>query len=141
MIDHNLIISKAGLVKKHLRRVKEKHGDSFEAFLEDLDRQDIIAFNLHTAIQNCVDIAAHIIAEEGLGVPGNVNEMFYLLEENGYLPAVVTKNMVKAVGFRNLLVHEYAKIDLKKVYDITQHYLQDLNDYLAAVFTKLNIQC
>ena len=47
--------------------------------------------------------------------------------------------MVKAAGFRNLLVHEYGKLDLKQVFEIAKHSAQDLNEYLAAIFSKLGI--
>jgi uncharacterized protein YutE (UPF0331/DUF86 family) len=67
------------------------------------------------AVQNCIDIAAHIVSEEGFGVPGSTNEMFYLLEENGYLDVELTERMVKSVGFRNLIDHEYGKLELKQV--------------------------
>ena len=43
--------------------------------------------NLQQAIQNCIDIAAHIVAENDLGVPGSTAEMFYLLESSGCLPS------------------------------------------------------
>ena len=55
MVDRDLIISKAGLVKKHTDRVEKKRGDDLNTFLGDQDLQDIISFNLHTAIQNCID--------------------------------------------------------------------------------------
>jgi uncharacterized protein YutE (UPF0331/DUF86 family) len=110
-----------------------------QEFLKDFDCQDIVAFNLQLAIQNCIDIAAHIISEEGIGVPGSLTEMFYLLEENGYLAEGLTEKMVRAVGFRNLLVHEYGKIDLKQVYEIANENIEDLNRYLLSIFTKLDI--
>jgi uncharacterized protein YutE (UPF0331/DUF86 family) len=47
--------------------------------------------------------------------------------------------MVKAAGFRNLIVHEYAKIEEKKVFDIAQKDITDLNEYLKSVFKKLGI--
>jgi uncharacterized protein YutE (UPF0331/DUF86 family) len=74
-----------------------------------------------------------------MGVPGSFNEMFYLLEENKYLPSNITEKMVKAAGFRNLLVHKYGKIDLKQVFEIAKHSARDLNEYLAAIFSKLGI--
>ena len=70
------------------------------------------------AVQNCIDIAAHIISEEELGIAGSTNEMFYILQENGYLSPELTENMVAAVGFRNLVVHEYGNIELRQVYQI-----------------------
>ena len=89
------------------------------------------------AIQNCIDIAAHIISDEGLGVPGSTNEMFYLLEENGYLDHDITEKMVKAVGSRNLIVHEYEKIELGQVFEIAVKDIKDLNEYLKSIFRKL----
>ena len=107
--------------------------------MKDVDRQDIVLFNLQMAIQNCVDIAAHIVGEEGLGIPGSTSELFYSLEDNGYLQPEITKKMARAVGFRNLMVHEYAKIDIEQVYIFAREHLDDLNDYLVSIFKKTNI--
>ena len=85
MIDRSLILAKAGRVDDHLRRVREKRSVSLEQFLDDLDRQESILFNLQMGIQNCIDIAAHIVSGEDLGIVGSTNEMFYTLQENGYL--------------------------------------------------------
>lgn len=139
MIDKDLIIAKAGSVNKYLSRIREKSNADLESFLGDIDRQEIILFNIQMAIQNCVDIAAHIISEEGLGVPGSTNEMFYLLEENGYLSNELTEKMVMAIGFRNLMVHEYGKIEIDRVYEIAKTDIQGLTDYLALIFNKLGL--
>ena len=139
MVDRDLIIAKAGAVRKHLRRVEERRGENVESFLKDIDRQDIISFNLQMGIQNCIDIAAHIVSEESMGMPGSINEMFYILEENKFLDHKLTEKMVRAVGFRNLLVHEYGKIDLGQVFEIAHSHIGDLNEYLISVFSKLGI--
>lgn len=65
--------------------------------------------------------------------------MFYLLEENGYLDRNITEKMIKAVGLRNLIVHEYSKIDLAKVFEIAQNDIEDLNEYLIMLFNKLDL--
>ncbi len=116
-----------------------KSNVDLQIFLEDLDRQESVLFNLQMAVQNCIDMAAHIVSEEGLGVPGSTNEMFYLLEENGYLHYSLTEKMVKAVGFRNLLVHQYGRVELKQVYELAQKDVEDLEEFLAAIFKKLGI--
>jgi len=126
-------------LKRHLRRVIEKRNTDLQSFLEDIDRQESILFNLQMAVQNCIDIAAHIISEEGFGVPGSTNEMFYLLEENGYLDRNLTEKMVKAVGLRNLIVHEYSKIELEQIFEIAQNDIKDLNEYLVAILNKLDL--
>ena len=139
MVDKDLILAKAGSVKSHLNRVIEKRNVDLDSFIKDIDRQESILFNIQTAVQNCIDIAAHIISEESFGVPGSTTEMLYVLEKNGYLENDLTQKMVKAVGFRNLIVHEYGKIELEQAYEIAQNDINDLNEYLKAIFKKLGL--
>jgi len=139
MIDENLVLAKASRVEDHLRRIQEKRSVTSDEFLADLDRQESILFNLQMAIQNCIDIAAHIISDEELGVAGSTNEMFYMLQENGYLAPELAEKMIAAVGFRNLIVHEYGNVDLKKVYQIAHQDVGDLKAYLRAVIEKSGI--
>ena len=139
MVDPNLILAKAGSVRSHLNRVLEKRNVDLNGFIEDIDSQEIILFNIQAAVQNCIDIAAHIISEEGFGVPGSTTEMFFILGENSYLDNNLTQKMVKAVGFRNLIVHEYGKIELEQVYEIAQNDVNDLNEYLKEILKKLGL--
>ena len=139
MVDHDLVLAKAGLIRRHLRRMKEKIEVDLETFLSDLDRQEVISFNLHLAIENCTDLAAHIISEEGLGVPGSASEMFYLLENNGYITSQLTEKMIRAVGLRNLIVHEYDKIDLTRLFEIVHKDTKDINDFIVSIFKRLDI--
>ena len=139
MVDKDLILAKASSVKRHIDRVKEKSVADMAIFLQDLDRQESVAFNMHLAIQNCMDIAAHIISEEGLGVPGSAGDMFFLLQENGFISADLADKMVKAVGFRNILVHEYQKIDLQRLYETAEKNVDDLMAFLASIFRTLDM--
>ncbi len=139
MVDRDLIFSKADSVRKHVKRALVKSDLDLKAFLDDNDSQDIVLFNVQMAVQNCIDIAAHIISEEGYGVPGSNNEMFYILEENGYLDTSIVEKMIKAVGFRNLIVHEYGILDIEQVYTISQKDIKDLLEYLKAIFNKAGI--
>jgi len=65
--------------------------------------------------------------------------MFFILEENGYIDRGLSENMVAAVGFRNLIVHEYGKVDLKQVYHIAHHNIDDLEHFTKAIFQKCSI--
>lgn len=139
MVDRDLIVAKAAAVRKHLKRIEYKREISLETFTKDIDCQDIVLFNFQMAIQNCVDIAAHIVGEKGFGIPGSTNELFHMLEENGFLQLEIAEKMARAVGFRNLMVHEYAKIDIELVYTLAHENLDDLNDYLVSIFLKTGI--
>lgn len=137
MVDKDLIFAKAGSIRRHCKRIVDKSNVEIEVFKTDIDRQESVLFNLQMAIQNCIDIAAHIVSEEGYGVPGSNNEMFYMLEENGLLEPSLTEKMVKAVGLRNLIVHEYGKLDLERIHRIIQEEIGDLNDYIKSLLRMI----
>ena len=139
MVDSDLILLKAGSVTKYLERVRLKSDTDLDTFLLDLDRQESIMFNLQQAVQICIDIAAHIVSDEGYGVPGSTSEMFYLLEDNGIIEKEITEKMVLAVGFRNLVAHEYEKIDIERVFKAARENTRDLVAFIQAVFKKLGI--
>ena len=139
MIDKDIVLNKANKVDHHMRRIREKRVVSLEEFLVDLDWQEVVLFNLQMAVQNCIDIAAHIISDEELRIASSTNEMFYILQENGYIRPELTENMVAAVGLRNLVVHEYGNIDLKQVYQIANQDIDDLENFIRAILKKCEI--
>jgi uncharacterized protein YutE (UPF0331/DUF86 family) len=139
VVDRDLILLKAGSLNKYLERVRVKSDTNLDTFLTELDRQESIMFNLQQAVQRCIDIAAHIVSEEGYGVPGSTSEMFYLLEDNGIIEKALTEKMVQAIGFRNLIAHEYEKIDVGRVFLTARENAQDLVVFIQAVFKKLGI--
>jgi len=137
MVDKDIILAKSSAVKKHIKRIKDLPLKDFQTFQNNSDYQDILLFNIQLAVQNCIDIAAHIISDEDLGIPGSTNEMFYTLEENGYLTRDITEKMVRAVGFRNLIVHEYVNLKLDRVYEISKNDINDLEIFLKHIFSKI----
>ena len=139
MVDNDILFAKISSVKKHLNRVKKQAGITLSEFVNNADAQDIILFNLQLAIQNCIDIAAHIVSEEVMKVAGSTSEMFYYLEENAVIKQQLTEKMIKAVGLRNLIVHEYGNLDMKIIYEASRHDIKDLNDFLKAVVNAFNL--
>ena len=139
MVDKDLIYAKAGAIKRHCKRISDKSGVDVEIFKIDLDRQESVLFNLQMAIQNCIDIAAHIVSEEGYGVPGRSNELFYLLEEHNLIDRPLTEKMVQAIGLRNLIAHEYGTIDLEKIHHISKEDIKDLDAFIKSILGKVSL--
>jgi len=139
MVDAEIILAKAGACNKHLRRIEQKVDSGIAQFLIDADLQDVVLFNIQMAIQNCLDIAAHIVSDQGLGVPGSSNEMFYMLEENHIIPRDIAEKMIKATGFRNLIAHEYARLELETVFHIAKTDILDLKQFIKTILTSYQI--
>ena len=136
MVDRSIVTAKVAQVEKCLTRIREKRPAALRQFLTDPDLQDIVMFNIMQALQGCIDLAAHVVSDEGYGMAGSLNEFFYILQERGILPDYLVEQMVRAVGFRNLCVHEYARLDLEKVYEISLHGLEDIEEFLKVMVQR-----
>lgn len=136
MVDRNILVAKIAAIEKCLGKVKEKRSASVAEFMINEDSQDIVLFNLMQAIQGCVDLAAHIVSDEGYGMAGSMNEFFYLLSGRNIISAELQEKLINAVGFRNLVVHEYAKLDLNQVYDIATNGIEDLEEFIGVIVRR-----
>jgi uncharacterized protein YutE (UPF0331/DUF86 family) len=96
--------------------------------------QDILSINLERAIQQCVDLAAHVASSEPDGLPPtNMAESFSRLARAGILSEDLAARMRGAVGFRNISVHAYQKIDWAIVYSIVTERLEDFREFARAI--------
>ncbi len=132
-MDWRLIEEKLESLRSCVRRIEVKCPESSQALLSDLDLQDIIALNITRAVQLCVDISAHIVAESEQRVPDTMSGMFDVLAENGVISTELSTSMKNAVGFRNIAVHSYQKIDWTIVYGICKERFQDFQEFAKAI--------
>jgi uncharacterized protein YutE (UPF0331/DUF86 family) len=136
VVDRRIIVEKADFIEQSLQRVVERRGSNYAEFAADRGLQDSVILHLMQAVQGCVDLAAHVVSDEGLGVAASTCDFFYILSDKKLIEAELAEKMVKAVGFRNLLAHEYAKLDLAQVYAVAIEGVRDLEDFLAAMLRR-----
>ena len=136
MVNRSIIFRKVSSIEEHLRRVKELPSISLDEFRKDTSAQDILLFNLTQAIQNCIDIAAHIVSDEGWGVPGTQSDMFEILAEKSVISEELAERLIAMVGFRNRVIHEYEKLNLDIVYNVWQERLKDIENFGFAVVER-----
>ena len=70
-----------------------------------------VKYTFITAIEACVDVAQHVCAAQGWGPPADNGDAVRLLGEHGVLGPELASSIRKAVGFHNVLVHEYIEVD------------------------------
>ena len=121
---NEIVFLKIESIEKCINRIKEKMSESGYN-IENNDTQDIIVLNLQRASQQCIDLAMFINAELGLGVPKNSSESFFKLMEKGIISKESYENMKGIVGFRNVAVHQYQKIDYGIVEYVINNRLED----------------
>jgi uncharacterized protein YutE (UPF0331/DUF86 family) len=84
---------------------------------------------LQVAIEACIDIASHVVAAEGWTPPIAARDAFRVLASHGRLPTDLAERLGAAAGLRNLLVHDYASIDLVQLARIVRDDLGDLRRF------------
>jgi uncharacterized protein YutE (UPF0331/DUF86 family) len=104
-----------------------------ETLLADRDKLKSIKYGFVVAIEICIDAGQHVIATEGYQAPANYGEVFSVLAEHGHLSAADVPTLIAMAGFRNLLVHGYAKIDDRRVIDTLHHHLDDFDRFRRAL--------
>ncbi|MGP1530465.1 MAG: type VII toxin-antitoxin system HepT family RNase toxin [Treponema sp.] len=117
-IDKKVIGEKLLSLNRCLERVKLHTPANVEALQSDFDTQDIICLNIQRAVQISVDIAAHILAEQLHEQTPTMAETFLTLSKYGILESQLASRLAKAVGFRNIAVHEYNTLDMNILYSI-----------------------
>ena len=132
-MDKALVSAKIETVRRCVQRIKDKAPASAKSLMDDYDLQDIICINLERAIQGCVDLASHVIADADLPAPTTMAESFDQLQSLGVISAELASRMKKAVGFRNIAVHAYQRIDWEIVYAITAKRLDDFRAFADAI--------
>jgi uncharacterized protein YutE (UPF0331/DUF86 family) len=132
MVDRDVVLRKVGNIQRCLKRIREVTGLKPES-LDGLDVQDVFVLNLQRAAQSALDLAAHVVASEGLGLPANLKENFSLLKTAGIISEDLAQSMERMVGFRNIAIHEYEDIDVKMLKSILQHRLPDIEAFYTAV--------
>jgi uncharacterized protein YutE (UPF0331/DUF86 family) len=132
MVDRDLLLRKLADLDLYLDQVSEYRGISVEQYQADWKIQRIVERTLQMAIEVCVDVANHVIADRGLRVPATYAEAFDVLAEANLLSGAERAAMVRMVGFRNVIVHEYARIEPEIVVRILRQHLGDLARFGSA---------
>jgi uncharacterized protein YutE (UPF0331/DUF86 family) len=128
----DVLLNKAAAIQRAVRRVREEHAGDDRNLLSNQTTQDAIILNLQRACETSIDAAMHLVRLHRLGVPQETREAFSLLETAGMLDHALADQLRKMVGFRNVAIHEYQKLDLEIVRRIVA---ESLDDFLA--FTRI----
>ena len=134
----NSIVIKTKLesLRKCLDRIELKKPQSLEDLIRDIDAQDILALNLERSVQLCVDIANHILSSLDDAPAMSMAQSFERLSEKKIIPNELGENLKKTVGFRNLSVHAYDKIDWQLVWNILEENINDLFHFVENIEGK-----
>jgi uncharacterized protein YutE (UPF0331/DUF86 family) len=140
MVDKSLVLRKLSDLSDLCGQMIEYRGITARRYAADWKSQRIVERTLQMMVEMCLDVANHIISDKGYRRPVGYADHFTVLRENRILSARLTARMEKMAKFRNLIVHNYDKVDAEIVVGILTKSLDDFDAFKTAVVKFLEAE-
>lgn len=116
------LAERIALLKKHRARAAGEYESQPEA-------RDLVAFNLILALQSAIDLAAHVIVDEKLAPFRTSSELFERLAQHAVIPYGLAERFERALAFRELVIHRYARMDHSALHEAATVGVDDLERF------------
>jgi uncharacterized protein YutE (UPF0331/DUF86 family) len=138
MIAENKVAAKLERLGNYVGYLRGYQEHSLHDLESDHTLRGAVERYFQLSIECVIDICEIIISDGTLGKPEEYRHVIDILGENGILPKEFAYSFAPITGFRKLLVHEYAKIDLKILYEHLQKNLDDIETFATYISEFFN---
>ena len=112
MVNPDAIARRVLALNETLQHLSAKSPDiTPESLAGDPLLQAAVERWLQVSVEACIDIAYHVISERGWTPPDAARSAFETLTTHGLIPADLAERLTRAAGMRNILVHDYVRVD------------------------------
>ncbi|MEI7990722.1 MAG: DUF86 domain-containing protein [Chloroflexota bacterium] len=130
---NDILVNKIQSIQRCVERAREEYDKSPGTFDADFTSQDAAILNILRACEQAIDLANHIIKLNKMGIPNSSVESFDLLQRKHVISKDLAEKLKNMVRFRNLIVHQYDKLDIEIVKSVINNNLADLGLYTDQV--------
>jgi len=127
------ILAKLEMLKGYAEILRGYRSHTLEEVKANSTLRGAIERYLQVALECTFDVGEMIISLEGFRKPGTYKEVIEVLGEKGVLSREFVERFAPAAGFRNILVHMYAEINVEKVHRFLQENLEDFDDFAKQI--------
>lgn len=127
------IIDKLELLEEYISVLRDLQQHSFEEIEKNYVLRGAVERYLQISLECMLDIGEIIISMEKIKRPQSYKEIFRTLGENGILPEAFARKIEPAAGFRNILVHMYAKVEMSRLYENLQNGVEDMEVFIEYI--------
>lgn len=128
-----VVARKVAEILARVARVRELLPETPDAFSAQRTEAEALILNLYLGLQAASDLAMHVAADRGLGVPADARSAHELLRGAGLIPEELSRRLAAAVGLRNRIAHSYGSLDLVLVFEAARDDLGDLETLAGAI--------
>lgn len=134
MADERVVSVKLEQIEQYHSELKAKQESlSRSEFRSNTTEQRAVERMFENVIQACSDLAQHVATHDFAFDGTSTKEAIRVLHREGVIDEATADTLVAAIGFRNVLAHEYGHIDYDEVYESLQTGLTVYNTYSQQV--------
>lgn len=137
MVNKNVLLVRLEKLREYLAILESVQKYDCKDFVADPFIHGTAERNMHLAIECLLDIGNHVIVDRGYQKPESYADVFRILHENEVITSKLYKNLEGMAAFRNVLVHDYLRLDRTKVHQIVTkktRFLEELGSVFAEMF-------
>jgi uncharacterized protein YutE (UPF0331/DUF86 family) len=131
--DAGLVLHKLQRLNAQVSLTRARRPAAADLLSHDLVLRDALALAFMVALQEAIDIAYHLVADEGWGIPDSHRAAFELLAAHGVLAADLVNELSAATAMCNRIAHGYASVDHDRLWQELPNGLRALDAFAAAV--------
>lgn len=132
MVDRHALSSRLNALEGYLAELRAFARVSREELVRDPALHHLAERYLHLACESVLDVAHHVIADQGWRQASGYKDAIDVLREEGLIEADLADRLKGWMGFRNVLVHLYLEVDHGRSYDAIREDLGDLEQFASA---------
>lgn len=135
MLDRSRINDRISEIRTRLNILRDlPNNTDEESFITDLNQiATATERHLEVTIQACLDIAAHLVAQMALEKPKENKDLFRTLANHKIISISLTKKLIAMTGMRNVLIHQYLKVQRDKIYQTIKNDLGDIVEFVKQI--------
>ena len=136
MLDRERILGKVDQLEGYLRDLRTIVPQDFAAY-QKVEKRRACERLLQLSIEAVIDVCHLLVTGLRLGIPAEEDDLFEKLEAAGVISPQTRETLREMKGFRNILVHEYARIDDRMVYEVARSRLGDFETFKEEILRYL----
>jgi uncharacterized protein YutE (UPF0331/DUF86 family) len=133
MVDRTRLAKYIQDLEGYLKHLAELQKHPVEEFLSEWRIYDLADRQLHLALETFLAIGEMIISEFGFAKPDTYADIPRILFENKVIPNRLKDKLIDLARFRNVLVHDYLRLDHERVYQHVQADARIIEEFIEAI--------
>jgi uncharacterized protein YutE (UPF0331/DUF86 family) len=128
-MEIDVVLQKSASIERAVARAREEFARNPATFASDQTRYDAAILNIQRGCETAIDLAQATVRAKHLGVATSARDVFRLLQAANIIEETLSQALQRMVGFRNIAIHEYQRLDPEIVIAIIEKELDQLLEF------------